>query len=138
MKLEIGLTAGNYNILTLYNRVQVIPLEDSREVEEDVALDGTPYFNVLGTKKVRFDLEFEEIETEIATSSFKILEEYSIPEYLLPVFIKFNSARLETSARNYTNYAEYEGLAFLRLVQKSISTTPTLRNFNIRVYALQN
>jgi len=136
MKLEIGLTDGNYDILTLYNRVQVIPLEDTREVEEDIALDGTPYFNVLGAKKVRFDLEFEEIETEIATSSFKILEEYSIPDYLLPVFIKFTAVRLETTARNYTDYTEYEGSAFLRLVQKSISATPTLRDFNIRVYAL--
>jgi hypothetical protein len=138
MKLEIGLTAGVYNLLTLNNKVQVIPLEDTRTIEEDSALDGTPYFNILGTKKVRFDLEFKEIETELATSAFKILEQYSIPDYLLPVFIKFSSARLETTARNYTQYAEYEGLALLRLVEKSISKTPTLRDFNLRIYAIQN
>lgn len=137
MKLEIGLTAGVYNLLTLLNINQAIPLEDSRMVDKDEALDGTAWFNILGKKKIRLELGFEEIEREVALSKLQTLMQYSIPDYALPVFVKFTSARLETVNYTYTEYVEYEGLAILELVSKGISKqATTLRDFNLKIYAL--
>lgn len=132
MKLEIGLTENNYD-LTLLNVVQKIALEDTRKIEEDEALDGTVWFNVTGNKKERFSLNFTEIEYSDPSSVFKTIQQRSIPDYFLPVFVRLTTAN---QTNKYSAQTEFEGACKIRLINKEIDEIPTWRNFTLNIYVL--
>jgi len=130
MKLQIGYTEAVYTI-TLYNVVQGWELADARRVETDYGDDGTVWFNIVGKNKPVYKLGYEELETASATSNFKKIQEMSIPDYLLPVWVKLENAN---TTNQYTVQTEYEGLAYIQLIQKNVSQVPTLRDFEIAIY----
>lgn len=131
MQLEIGFTT-TYD-LTLYNLVQSIGLEDSRQVETDEAIEGTAWFNIRGRKKPRFALQFTEQEFADLGSDFKKIQERTIPDYFLPVFAKLTTAN---QTDKYSTQTEFEGACQIHLKNKAINQIPTWRDFEILIYAL--
>ena len=132
MIINIGYTQA-LNEITLYNVVQGYDLEDTRVVERELSENGSVWFNLRGKKKPTFSFDFEEIEYEDSTSIFKKIQELTIPDYLLPVWVKVENPN---ASNGYTIQTEYEGLAYIQLIAKSIGTVPTLRNFSISVFTL--
>ena len=136
MQLELGLTAGVYNLLPrpLMNVIEKVGLNDTRQLEEDGAFDGTPWFNIQGRKKDVYEMNFTE-EDETTENIFNLLMQYSIPDYYLPIFAKFT---IPTTNSNYSTKIAYEGAVLIKMTQKEIADIPTLRNFTLTVYALQS
>lgn len=130
MKLQIGYN-DNTPILTLYNIVQSYELGDTRRVEVDNSENGTVWFNLRGKKKPTFNLSFEDLETADVASNFKKIQEMSIPDYLLPVWIKLENANV---TNKYTVQTEYVGNAYIYLVKKGVAATPTIRDYELQIY----
>jgi len=130
MIINIGYTQAS-NEITLHNVVQGYDLEDTRVVERELSENGSVWFNLRGKKKPQFSFDFEEIEYADSTSIFKKIQELTIPDYLLPVWVKVESPN---ASNGYTVQTEYEGLAYIQLIAKSIGTVPTLRNFSVKIF----
>jgi len=130
MKIQIGYTEATYT-LTLYNMVQSWDLGEARQVNVDSSENGTIWFDIRGRKKPIYSFSYQELETASETSDFKVIQEMSIPDYLLPVWVKIEDANI---TNQYTVQTEYEGIAYIHLVKKTVNTVPTIRDFDIVIY----